>query len=135
MSKIDACVKINKDKAIERQNEILAIIEAMEKEGQKISFYSVQKESAASRSYLYNNPMIAERIRSARETQSKRNEKSKDTIIRSLQLQNKKLQSRIKELERSNSESYKQQCERLSQENQELKKQLSVAYEYKLKEN
>lgn len=135
MGKTDACVKKNKEKAMERQNAILAIIDAMEENGQKITFYGVQKESGASKSYLYKNQIIAERIFSARQNnESKRNEKSKDVIITSLQIQIKKLQSQIKEFERANSESYKQKYERLVQENKELKKQLSVAYEYKIKE-
>ena len=44
-----------KRKSIKRQKEVLDVIASMIKNGEKVTFYSVQKKTGASKSYLYNN--------------------------------------------------------------------------------
>ena len=122
--------ELSKKKAIERQAEVLKEIRTMMKKGKKISFYSVSQATGASRSYLYNNPVIAETIYAAREEQTtiKRTKESEKTIIKTLKLENKKLREQVDELIKQNGNSYKAKYEALQEENRELKEQLKKAY-------
>ena len=122
--------EISKKKAIDRQTEVLKEIRAMMKKGKKISFYSVSQATGASRSYLYNNPVIAETIYAAREEPIaiKRTKESEKTLIKALKLENKKLKEQVDELIKQNGNSYKAKYETLQEENRELKEQLKKAY-------
>lgn len=131
-SKSTKITNMAKDKAIKREAEVIAIIEQMVKNGEKITFYSVQKASNASKSYLYGNEKIKitiEKYRNDNEGNG-RKEESKDAIIKAQRLQIKRLESEIQILKDMNSDSYKTKYEKLQLENKELKKQLQTACKY-----
>ncbi len=118
-----------KKKSENRQAEVLATIQKMKKNGDKISFYSVAKMTGASKNYLYHNEAIANEIKECRDNPvAPRTQSSDKAIITSQKLEIKKLKARIAELEKANSESYKEKYEKLLVENKDLKKQLASAY-------
>lgn len=118
-----------KRKAAERQSEILKSIKKMAAAKEKITFYSVAKRTGASKSYLYNNEAIAAMIRELRNDQKpEQSQESQSVLIKALKRKIRQLESEIKELRAENDNSYKAQCEKLRQENRELKTQLETAY-------
>ncbi|EDT27864.1 transposase [Clostridium perfringens] len=124
--------ELAKEKSIKRQKEVLDIISLMIKNGEKVTFYSVQKKTGASKSYLYNNLKIKSVIQQEREEKivNSRTDKSKDAIIKALKMTIKNLEKEIKELKSVNEDSYKLKYEKVLIENKELKKQLKNAYDY-----
>ena len=118
-----------KMKSRKRQTEVLSTIQEMKKHGEKVTFYSVSKKSGASKSYLYNNEIIAAEIRSIRQgSEYTRSSQSEKAIISSLRYEIRKLNQQISMLQNANSDSYKQKYEKVLEENKELKKQLEKAY-------
>lgn len=119
--KYDKLVELAKEKSIIREKEVLKGINRMISEGMSISFYSVQKETRASRSYLYNNDKIRDKIEQERELGEvkKRNKNSNDVIIKTLKMENKELKKDSK---------YKEMYEELLLENEELKEKLNAMY-------
>ena len=112
-------------KSKERQAEVLSIIDEMERAGNKVNFYAVAKRSGASKSYLYGNKIISERIRVARINGNSAgcSDKSEEVKMKALVLENKSLKNKIKQLTE-----YKDKYEALRQEVANLKEQLSKAY-------
>lgn len=131
-NKTQVVCEMAKEKSKRRQEEVLLAIKKMEKSKESISFYSVAKKTGASKSYLYGNELISFTIKKAREGSqtSKRSKESKDAIIKSLLLKIKLLEKEKSDLIAGNEESYKNKCERLQEENRELKSQLRAAYKY-----
>ena len=106
--KEEAIVALAKEKAERRQQEVLQIIGNMVKSGECVSFYAVSKKAKASKSYLYRNEIIAQKIRECRAVkQGARTEDSKDVIIKSLRMKNAKLQKEIHQLKEQLKEAYK----------------------------
>ena len=124
--------ELAKEKSEKRKAEVIKIIKLMIKNGESVSFYSVNKKSGASKSYLYNNEEIYNLIKEARgkEVEKKKTTESKDSIINMLNLKIKKLESEIKSLKEGNSESYKLKYEKVLEENSKLKEQLKNSYNY-----
>lgn len=121
-----------KEKSAKRQQEVISAIKLMKKNGEKISFYSVQKRTGASKSYLYTNEEISKLIQEAREEEivSSRSKESQETIIKALNMKIKKLEAEVKSLKAENNDSYKAKYEKLLEENKQLKEQLKNSYEY-----
>lgn len=121
-----------KENSINREKEVLKTIIEMKKNGDKITFYSVQKKTKAAKSYLYKNETIFNTINAHRilQNKNKRTDESKDVIISSLRLKISRLEKQFNEIEKINSDSYKNKCEKLLVENIELKEQLKNAYHY-----
>ena len=121
-----------KEKSAKRQQEVIKAIKLMKKNGEKISFYSVQKRTGASKSYLYTNEEISKLIQEAREEEivSPRSKESQETIIKALNMKIKKLEAEVKSLKTENNDSYKTKYEKLLEENKQLKEQLKNSYEY-----
>lgn len=127
--KTEKIKELAKKKSSDRQEEVLKAIRKMQKDGQKVTYYGVAKATGASKSYLYNNAVISEAIRNARdENPEPRSEKSKQSIISAQRMQIKRLQKQIDEMKAANGETYKEKYEKLLQENADLKKQLENAY-------
>ena len=132
-NKTDKIVEMAHQKSSARKAEVIEAIKRMKREGKKITFYGVMKETGASKSYLYTNQEIYDTIVQARDGQKpkeSRSSQSKDTII-------KMQKARIAALERENSnykaengETFKAKYLKVLAENEELKKQLQAAYEY-----
>ena len=131
-NKVDACVEAVKNKSAKRVAEVLAAIEEMQQSGEKITFYSVQKRTGASKSFLYGNETISKAIKENRTGApgAARSEESKDAIIAALRLTIKQLQGRIRTLESEKGENYKVKYEKVLKENKELKEQLKHSYDY-----
>ncbi len=104
----------------------------MREAGEKITFYSVQKRTGASKSFLYKNDAISSAVKESRSCApgAARSAGSKDAIIAALRLKVKQLQSKVRELETERGESYKCKYEKLLAENNALKEQLKNAYKY-----
>lgn len=127
--KTEGIKKPAKQKSEKRQSEVLAEIRRMKKKGEKVTFYGVAKATGASKSYLYKNEEIADKIRDCRDNHiAPRTKESDKAVIAALRVEIKKLKSQIKETEIENNESYKAKYEKLLEENKELKKQLENAY-------
>lgn len=105
----DSIVALAKQKSQNRQKEVLEVINQMRRAHEKISFYSVAQKTGASKSYLYRNEVISNKIRSYRQIHTEtRTSDSKDVIIKALQ----------------------NKIVRLQEENRQLKEQLKTAYKY-----
>ena len=131
-NKTQAICEMAKEKSKKRQEEVLSAIKKMEKSEEKITYYGVAKKTGASKSYLYGNEIISSTITKAREgsQKSKRSTESKDAIIKSLLVKIKQLEKEKADIIAGNEDSYKRKCERLQEENMELKSQLRAAYKY-----
>lgn len=128
MTKTDKIKEHAKKKASTRQAEVLDAIKEMNKSGEKVTFYSVQKKTGASKSYLYNNEVISSAIKGIRNGSTTRTENSNIAIIAALRAENKKLKKELDELKKANDDSYKVKYEKAKREVEELKKQLEKAY-------
>lgn len=108
--KIDSLVKYNKDKTLKTIKKVDDAIKALTKEKENISFNSISTISGVSKSFLYTNKSIRERINFLRNQQrglpsrkilkSNITEKSKDVIIESLRRKVEKLEKEKLELAR-----------------------------------
>lgn len=112
----DAIVKMAKNKSNETREKVEKTITGLALEGKTINFNTVSKESGVSKSWLYSNQDVRDRIESIRGKQktspngklkasNQRTDASKDNIILTLKLkikelenENKKLQEQIKVL-------------------------------------
>lgn len=123
--KTDKITELSVNKSKKRKKEVIDSINRMTKRGDKINFYSVMKETKASKSYLYNNKEIRELIEEYRGTNVKpRSVKGNKVIIEAQQKKIKESEKAIEKLEDDNADSYKQKYEKLLQENRALKQQL-----------
>ena len=128
MAKTDKIKEHAKQKSSNRQAEVLAAIKDMVKAGEKVTFYSVQKKTGASKSYLYNNEAISNAIKGVRDGATPRSDNSNAAIVAALRTENKKLQKELAELKKANDDSYKAKYEKAKAEVEKLKKQLEKAY-------
>lgn len=67
LDKHNKIVAMAKEKAARREAEVLEVISEMVANGEKVTFYKVQKVTGAARSYLYGNENIRKLIEEARE--------------------------------------------------------------------
>lgn len=106
--KIDSLVKFNQDKTLKTIIKVDNAIKALTKEKENINFNSVSAMSGVSKSFLYTNQTIRERINFLRNQQkglpsrktfkSNITDKSKDVIIESLRRKVEKLEKEKLEL-------------------------------------
>ena len=66
-SKTEKIVKLAKEKTQEKERLALQAVEGLLGEGQKVSFYSVAKQTGLSKTFLYKNDSVRQVIESARE--------------------------------------------------------------------
>lgn len=130
--KTEKITAIAKEKATKRETEVLKAVADMVARGETITFYKVQKETGAAKSYLYSNGRIRAAIEDGRNCTSSygRKDDSKDAIIKVLRLQIDRLQKEIVLLSGQLDDSYKTKYEKLLAENRQLKLQLKTAYKY-----
>lgn len=128
MAKTDKIKEYAKQKSSNRQAEVLVAIKEMIKSGEKVTFYSVQKKTGASKSYLYNNEAISNAIKSVRDGGTPRSDNSNAAIVAALRTENKKLKKELAELKKANDDSYKVKYEKAKAEIEELRKQLEKSY-------
>lgn len=116
--------------AKQKEEYVLAVIGGMVDAGEKVTFYSVQKTTGCSKSYLHNNERIASAIRDGvKKTSKAPDEASAAVLLKAAQIRIRELEKELAEYR--SAESYKAKYEQLRKENIELKKQLETAYEYK----
>lgn len=131
-AKSEKIAAMSKDKSVKREAEVLKAISDMVANGEKITFYSVQKSTGAAKSYLYSNERVRAAIEDARNGSSGRgrSDDSKDAVIKALRLQVERLQKELASTKSQKTDSYKAKYEKVLAENQELKQQLKTAYKY-----
>lgn len=112
-------------KKLKRQEEVLVAIDKMKMMGETINFYTVSRKTGASKSYLYDNKVLSERIKLERLSgnTSGETEKSREVKMKALMLENKRLKSINKQLE-----GYREKYEKKREEIEQLKEQLSKSY-------
>ena len=66
-SKTEKIVKLAKEKTQEKERLALQAVEELVNEGQKVSFYSIAKQTGLSKTFLYNNDSVRQVIEGARE--------------------------------------------------------------------
>ncbi|MEK4248194.1 DUF6262 family protein [Paenibacillus sp. FSL W7-1287] len=122
-----AIVAMAKDKTSKKVELVLLEINKMQKKNEKVTIYSVSKKTGVSRSFLYNNQVLFNKIDSIRNNDT-RSEDTIQTIVEAQKLKITKLEKEIAELKKN--ENFKKKYEDLLAQNRELKKQLEVAYSY-----
>ncbi|PAK53424.1 DUF6262 family protein [Paenibacillus sp. 7541] len=122
-----AIVAMAKDKTSKKVELVLLEINKMQKKNEKVTIYSVSKKTGVSRSFLYNNQVLFNKIDSIRNNDT-RSEDTIQTIVEAQKLKITKLEKEIAELKKN--ENFKKKYEDLLARNRELKKQLEVAYSY-----
>ena len=123
MKNTEGMLAARKKQAEDKERYVLSVIRDMRKNGESVTFYSLQKKTGCSKSYLYGNEKIAEAVRNG--GPAKRSPDSMEMLLKAEKEKNSQLEKQIRELQK-----YKDRYEKLRQENQELKHQLSAAYEY-----
>lgn len=125
----DKITEMAKSKSSQRQNEVLAVISEMELAGEKITFYSVQQKTHASKSYLYGNETIRAAIEAARgRPEATRSAESNQVVIKTLKKKIAALEEENRALRASSTVDYKAKYLALQKENEEVKTQLKNAY-------
>lgn len=122
-----AIVANAKNKTAQKVEMVLREIEKIGKHGGKITIYSIAKITRVSRSFLYNNEILYDKINSYR-TGDKRSDKTLQSIITSQNLKINNLNKEINELKKN--ENFKKKYQELLEENKNLKKQLEMSYTY-----
>lgn len=123
--KTDKIVELAAEKSKKRHREVINTINKMIKHGDKVSFYSVVKETGASKSYLYTNDEIRSLIELARNQAVKpRSIKGNKVIIDAQKRKIEELTARIKELEDNYGEGLMSKYEKILEENKKLKHQI-----------
>ena len=130
MAKTDVIVAKAQKRSEHRKAEVLTVIAKMRRQGKKVTFYSVQKTTGASKSYFYGNAEIRSAIESARASPCQRTPSNKDALIKFQKARIEALEQENKHLKAGASESYKAKYEALLTETESLRKQLRTAYTY-----
>lgn len=110
-SNTDAIVKLAKEKSKEVRNRVEKTLSEMSLKNERINFNSVSQRAQVSKSWLYKEHDIRERIEVLRERQIKATYNTPKKSTRSEEVLIKSLKKRIKELEEENSK-LKNQLER-----------------------
>lgn len=127
MSNSKKIVELTIKKSEEKKEYVLEVINSMLRNGEKITFYSVYKKAGVSKSYVYNNEEIRNRIELCREgSVSPEDVKdNKDLLIDELNKEIDLLKAKLKEYKKdelykikyenkkNEAEMYKERLERL----------------------
>lgn len=99
MDKTKKIVEITKKKSEEKKEYVLEVINSMIRNNEKITFYSVYKKAGVSKSFVYNNEEIRNRIELCRSGALTKDEvkDNKDILIDELNKEIDILRARLKE--------------------------------------
>ena len=124
MSKTDAVVKLAHKRTADKVKHVKSVIQTLQEQGEKITFYSVQKAAGVSKSFIYNNADLRELITGIRDKQEQHalNEESAGTIIQALKAENKRLQDKLHALQLDGL--YKEKYQDMVKENAILKQRV-----------
>ena len=86
--------------SIDKEKHVISVIEEMQKQNKKISFYSVTKASGVSKSFVYKNEKLRSIICNIRDNNDIHiSKETNDTIISALRLEIQELKKQIKSLQ------------------------------------
>ena len=99
MEKTKKIVEMTRKKSEEKKEYVLEVINAMLRNGEKITFYSVYKKAGVSKSFVYNNEEIRSRIELCRNGEISKDDvkDNKDLIIDELTKEVEILRGKLKE--------------------------------------
>lgn len=124
MDKTQKIVEITKKKSEEKKEYVLEVINAMLRNDEKITFYSVYKKAGVSKSFVYNNEEIRNRIELCRNGELSKDEvkDNKDLLIDELTREVDILKTKLKEYKKD--ELWKVKYENKKKEAELLKERL-----------
>lgn len=124
MDKTQKIVEITRKKSEEKKEYVLEVINAMLRNEEKITFYSVYKKAGVSKSFVYNNEEIRNRIELCRNGELSKNEvkDNKDLLIDELTKEVDILKTKLKEYKKD--ELWKVKYENKKKEAELLKERL-----------
>lgn len=124
MDKTKKIVEITKKKSEEKKDYVLEVINSMIRNGDKITFYSVYKKAGVSKSFVYNNEEIRNRIELCRSGALTKDEvkDNKDILIDELNKEIDILRAKLKEYNKD--ELWKVKYENKKKETDMLKERL-----------
>ena len=109
MDKSNKIVELTKKKSKEKKEYVLEVIDAMLRNGEKVTFYSVYKKAGVSKSFVYNNEEIRTKIELCRSGELKVEDvkDSKDLLIDELNKEVQKLREKLAEYKKDELWKYK----------------------------
>lgn len=124
MDKTQKIVEITRKKSEEKKEYVLEVINAMLRNEEKITFYSVYKKAGVSKSFVYNNEEIRNRIELCRNGELSKDEvkDNKDLLINELTKEVDILKTKLKEYKKD--ELWKVKYENKKKEAELLKERL-----------
>ncbi|HCW53768.1 MAG TPA: hypothetical protein DG753_08540 [Clostridium sp.] len=124
MDKTEKIVELTKKKSEEKKEYVLEVINSMLRNGEKITFYSVYNKAGVSKSFVYNNQEIRNRIEACRSGIVTKDEvkDNKDLLIDQLNHENETLRNKLKEYKKD--ELWKIKYENKKKEAEILKERL-----------
>ena len=129
--KQDKMIEYQRAQSEKREKEILRAIRKMATRGEKVSVYSVSKETKCSRNYLYNNPKLMEAIQSYRYEPTTKTVDSTKAEIKLLRMEIVRLKRQLEQLQEENNETYKEKYLKEHEMRLALEKQLRTLYSHK----
>ncbi len=127
---VENMVKAAKSKTENTRKKAIEGINEMISNGENITFYSVNKKTGISKTFLYKDEEVSNLINENRTKKAKKvqTDKSKDAIIEAQKRLIKELQEEVNQLK--DSQNYKAKYEETLSELHEVKRQLKKAYKY-----
>lgn len=124
MDKTQKIVEITRKKSEEKKDYVLEVINAMLRNEEKITFYSVYKKAGVSKSFVYNNEEIRNRIELCRSGELSKDavKDNKDLLIDELTKEVDILKTKLKEYKKD--ELWKVKYENKKKEAELLKERL-----------
>lgn len=124
MEKTQKIVEITRKKSEEKKDYVLEVINAMLRNEEKITFYSVYKKAGVSKSFVYNNEEIRNRIELCRSGELSKDavKDNKDLLIDELTKEVDILKTKLKEYKKD--ELWKVKYENKKKEAELLKERL-----------
>ena len=118
MDKSNKIVELTKKKSKEKKEYVLEVIDAMLRNGEKVTFYSVYTKAGVSKSFVYNNEEIRTKIELCRSGELKAEDvkDSKDLLIDELNKEVQKLREKLAEYKRDELWKYKYENKKIEAE-------------------
>ena len=118
MEKSNKIVELTKKKSQEKKEYVLEVIDAMLRNGEKVTFYSVYNKSGVSKSFVYNNEEIRTKIELCRSGDLKAEDvkDSKDLLIDELNKEIQKLREKLAEYKKDELWKYKYENKKIEAE-------------------
>lgn len=124
MDKTDKIVELARKKSVDKEKHVLAVIDELQKQKKKITFYAVQKAAGVSKSYIYNNKKLRALIINMRDDDKivKLSEETSDTVIAALRVEIREQKKEIRMLRKD--QLWEEKYRNLKEENQLLRERI-----------